>query len=285
MSYDELQQKTKNYSDFYQIKIIGKSVLQRNIYAINKEFSKNKKWALVTAGIHARENLSTDFVCFLVEQLMTKGDLEFNISFVPLLNPDGAELCLNGLKSVKNETMKKKLLEINGSNNFSFYKANANGVDLNNNFDANWEQKFTNKDKPSSQGFYGYKFHSEPESRAIVNWTKNLNLFISLSYHLKGEEIYFDFFQNEKDYERDLKIAKIFAEDNGYKIKSTQNVSSGGFKDFCIKHFKIPSLTIELGEDKFAHPYPKEKIFDIIEKNKYFFENLNDAYKIFQLNN
>lgn len=281
MGYDELKQKMQKYSNFYQIKTIGKSVLGRNIFALNKQYDKNKKWALVTGGIHARENLSTDFVCFLMDQLIGEDNFDFNISFVPLINPDGAELCLNGLKSVKDESKMKQLLQINGSRDFSLYKANANGVDLNNNFDANWEIKHTNKNIPSSQGFYGYKFHSEPESRAIVDWTKKLNLFISLSYHLKGEEIYFDFFQNKKDYERDLKIAKVFA-NNGYKIKSTQFTSSGGFKDWCIKYFKIPSLTIELGDDKFSHPYPKSQLINIQQKNKNFYKNLNEAYKIFQ---
>ena len=265
------------------VEIIGYSVLGQEIYAIKKEYNKNNRWALITAGMHAREHLATDLICLFLEDLKLIESLPFNIAFVPLVNPDGVELCENGTKNIDSESA-KRLIEINGSKDFSLYKANARGVDLNNNWDANWEIHFTNKTKPSSQGYYGEKPMSEPEVIALANFTAKLNPFITVNYHLKGEEIYFDFFQNEEDYERDELIAKIFSQSSGYKIVKTQVVSSGGFKDWCVQKLHIPALTIELGSDKFSHPYPKQELYNIYLKNKNIFNCLENSLKIIKNN-
>lgn len=281
MVIKELESFLMGQTDFYDIKIIGKSVLGRNIYSINKEFNKNYKWALITAGIHAREHLSCDLVCFFIQKLREEKSLPYNISFVPLINPDGVDFCINGAKGYK-EDIKNKLIKINGGEDFTLYKANANGVDLNNNWDAKWENNFSKKEKPSSQGFYGYSPMSEPEVKALAKWSRSLDLFLTLSYHLKGEEIYFDFFQDKKAYKRDLKVAKVFAKSSGYHIRKMGKKSSGGFKDWCVQEFRIPSLTIELGRDKYSHPYPKSDFDNICKKNENLFKNIEKSLKIYK---
>ncbi len=280
MKLEKLESFLHEVKEFYDINVIGKSVLGKNIYAVNKQFDKNFKWALLTGGIHAREHLSTDLICLFIELCKTKV-LNYNISFVPLINPDGVMLCCQGCDGIDKED-RKRLEIINKGKDFSLYKANFRGVDLNNNWDANWNNKFSKVDVPSSQGYYGERAMSEPEVCAVADWAKSLDLFLTINYHLKGEEIYFDFFQDEKAFKRDFLIASIFADDNGYKIKSTQNISSGGFKDWCVKVLKIPSLTIELGDDKFSHPYPKEQLEDIYQKNQNVFENIEKALKIYE---
>ncbi len=279
MKIEEFENFLKDVGDYYDIKVIGHSVTGQNIYAVNKVFDKDFKWVLLTAGIHAREHLSTDLLCRFIGDSKGK-KLNYNISFIPLINPDGVRLCCDGLRGLrKNE--QEKLKAINGSDDFSLYKANFNGVDLNNNWDAGWNNKFSSVSKPSSQGFYGNEPMSEPEVKAVANWAKKLNLFLTLNYHLKGEEIYFDYFQDDKTLLRDFLIASIFADDNGYKIKSTQAISSGGFKDWCVKVLKIPSLTIEVGDDSFSHPYPKSQLENIYQKNINVFDNIQCALKIF----
>lgn len=279
MNYKNLQKFIKKNRDFFEIKVIGKSVLNKNIYAINKVFDPKNEWALLTGGIHAREHLSCDFLCHYIEKLKSIPFLEYNISFVPLINPDGADFAVNGIDKY-DDKIKERLITINGREDFTMYKANANGVDLNNNWDADFSKNFSRKKSPSSQGFYGYYPMSEPEVRALEEWTYILSPFITLSFHLKGEEIYYDFFQKRKRKKRDGEIAKLFAGSTGYKIRSTQNISSGGYKDWCVSNLKIPSLTIELGEDRFSHPYPKEELDNICAKHKCLFENLAKSYEI-----
>ncbi len=260
--------------------MIGKSVLGQNIFALCKQNNPCFKWALVTAGMHAREHLSCDVVCHLFKQLESQ-KANCNFCFVPLVNPDGANLCTLGANWLQAKD-RRKLIEINGSDDFSLFKANANGVDLNNNWDARWQTKFSNKTSPSSQGFYGNAPMSQPEVQALAALTNKLNLFLSVSFHLKGEEIYFDFFQEGKRLERDAKIAQVFAKSTGYAIKPTQEVSSGGFKDWCVEKLKIPALTIELGNDQFSHPFPKQQLSVMLRQNSQFFENVQKSLKIFE---
>ena len=281
MDYIGLIKFLKKISKEYVVRAIGKTYLNNNIYAVYYHVSKTKPWAIITAGIHAREHISTDIVCKEIKYFKYFAkNVGYNVAFIPLINPDGANLCKNGLKNVP-KTLKKSLLNINNSTDFSLYKANIRGVDLNNNFDANWCDKHTKTSVPSSQGYYGPMALSEKESRALASFTKQLKPFITISYHMKGEEIYYDFFQTGKNKIRDKMIAEVFADSTGYKIKSTQNFSSGGYKDWCVQKLKIPALTIELGEDKFSHPYPKNQIHNIWAKNKNIFLCLEKALKIY----
>ncbi len=285
MDYYNLQKQILSIKNTKNIKtvVIGKSVLGKNIYAVCCNTEPQNPWVIVTAGIHAREHLSCDLVVKLIHKYIKKNNnYGYNIAFIPLVNPDGATLCINGVTGLCPQ-VKNKLLAINGSADFSLYKANANGVDLNNNFNALWHKKHTTKTKPSSQGFYGHKPNSEPETQALVKLTNKLKPFITISYHLKGEQIYFDFYQNKKHYLRDSKIAKIFAMSTGYAIKSTQYVSSGGYKDWCVYTLKIPSLTIELGTDKYNHPYPQHQLNSIYQKNEDLFNCLQKSLKIYNL--
>ena len=107
----ELEFYIKKLKKFYEIKVIGESVLGRNIYAFNKQYNENFKWALVSGGIHAREHISTDLIVLFMKKLTHLEEQKFNISFVPLLNPDGADLVINGLKNVSYFEKNLKLIQ------------------------------------------------------------------------------------------------------------------------------------------------------------------------------
>lgn len=280
MKYIKLKSFVTNVKSTYaSVKVIGRSVLGKNIYGVFFNYNPSNRWVIVTAGIHAREHLSTDLVVKQIADLLKSNKvLKYNIAFVPQVNPDGADIVINGIGGLSVD-VQKRLLAINKSTNFTLYKANANGVDLNNNFNANWWSKFTKNYSPSSQGFYGSYPHSEPEVKALVSLTTYLNPFMTISYHLKGEEIYFDFFQSVNKYVLDAKVAKVFADSTGYTVKCTQHVSSGGYKDWCVK-LGISSLTIELGDDKFNHPYPKSELKNIYNKNKNLVDCLDKCYNL-----
>ena len=52
---------------------------------------------------------------------------------------------------------------------------------------------------------------------------------------------------------------------NGKTIYESCN--TGGYKDWCIEHFNIPSFTIEVGSDKFSHPFPYSEFEKILYQN------------------
>ncbi len=281
MDYGLLLEKIKTYEKKYQVKIIGKSFLNRNIYAVEK-IAKNEAFtAIFVAGMHAREHITCDLLCKMIDSGLFDEISDFNLAFVPMANPDGIELEINGLTSVSDENLRQKLLKINGgSQDFSMWKANAKGVDLNNNFDANFGQN-SSKFAPSSQGYAGPVAVSEPETQALVRFVKNLSAFLTVSYHSKGEEIYFNFFQEGRRLGRDEKIAKQFENSTGYKIVNVENSSSGGFKDWCVQSLKIPALTIEIGSDDLVHPIGKQHLDEIFKRHKMVAKDIAFAYNEF----
>ena len=280
MNYSELLKNLKKLDKQYKVKVIGKTKFKRKIIAVEKIVDKSFSTAIFVASVHARENITTDLIFEMLKNRLFDDIQNFNLSFIVMANPDGVELQNGGLKKFPKK-YQKILLKINkNSEDFSMWKANAFGVDLNNNFDAKFG---TNVHSliPAGSGYVGKFVMSELETQAIAKYTKKMNPFITISYHTKGEEIYFNFFQDAKRLLRDEKIAKKFENSTGYKIVNVENVSSGGYKDWCVEKLKIPALTIEVGCDDLKHPITKEYLKEIYEKNKSIAKDLEYAYNEF----
>ena len=101
---------------------------------------KNGNYMIVQGAIHAREHLTALLVVNLAKHLVKNPQLSLlgGIYFVPMVNPDGVRLCQEGVGFVGDKQRKSNLLAINGNSDFSLWKANVEGVDLNVNFDARW---------------------------------------------------------------------------------------------------------------------------------------------------
>ena len=282
MDYCSVVEKLKTIQDKYLIKVIGESHFGRKIFAVEKHIRSDFFTAFLVAGVHAREHISTDLVLkFLSDGLFDKIN-GFNVCVVPMLNPDGVELSCHGIESAPAEE-KINLLDLNqGSQDFSLWKANGRGVDINNNFDANFDENVHSL-SPAPSGFRGKFPESEPETRAIVTYLAENKPFIVLCYHSKGEELYYNFFQEGRELERDTILAERFAKSTGYSIKNPQNASSGGLKDFCVQKLGIPSITLEIGSDALSHPISSKHLPEIFEKHKNIANDLNFAYNVFMM--
>ncbi len=236
----------KFYKNFNGKKgIIGLSEKFRPIYFYGVERGDYPK-IIVQASIHAREYITAYLTLKLIERsskLLECG----SVYFVPILNPDGVYIAL-----------KENPL----------YKANARGVDLNVNFDARWGSGAKNVWHKSSQNYVGEYPFSESETRAIRDFTQLIKPNLTISYHAKGEEIYYEFFQSDYEKEQDKILANMIAQSTGYAVKSTLN-SAGGYKDWCISKLKIPALTIEVGNDSLSHPIKKRYLRKIYKQNKF----------------
>ncbi len=284
MNTNQLEKFLKQKIEHAKIEIIGESVLKRPIYAISFDFAQEKS-VIIQGAIHAREHITCNLLCKMISELSVNFEKYKklktpNIVFVPLSNPDGASLVTDGLKSVKNLKTRKFLLSLNNkSKDFSLFKANANGVDLNTNFDARWGTGKANLFYPSSHGFVGKCPMSEPCTQTLALLTKKVKPVFTISYHTKGEEIYYDFFARKENLKRDRKIAKIVKSATHYKIVSAQNSSSGGYKDWCIEKFEIPSVTIEVGSDKLSHPIGTAHLEKIYKRNKNILKKLGKIAK------
>ncbi len=230
--------------------IIGLSENSHPIYFYGVERGDYPR-LIVQSSIHAREYITAYLTLKLIKRankVLQKG----SVYFVPILNPDGVKIAL------KQDPL---------------FKANSRGVDLNVNFDARWGSGEKNIKEKSAENYIGEYPFSESETRAIRDFTFFISPDLTISYHAKGEEIYYEFFQADLEKERDRKLAKLVSLCTGYKVKSTPN-SAGGYKDWCIEKLKIPALTIEVGNDNLSHPIRKTSLRKIYKQNKLVVENL-----------
>ena len=281
MNYLELLNKIENYKSKFKVLEIGQTLFKRKIFAVERNLNKNFATAIFVCSIHARENITSDLICKMIDDGLFEEIKDFNLAFIIMANPDGVEVCFNGLQSVP-ENERERLFEINGKSlDFSLWKANGRGVDLNNNFDADFK-RIVNSESFSSSGFAGECAESEEETKAVVNYLKNKNPFIVLCYHSKGEEIYYNYFQDEACLKRDKLIAERFSKSTGYQIKNPEKSSSGGLKDYVVQKLKIPALTIEVGSDELSHPIKKESLEDIYKRHKSIANDLEFAYNVFR---
>ena len=280
MDYLSLLEKIKLYRKKYHVKTLGKTKFNREIFAVELNHGDDFATAILLASVHARENITTDLLCKFLDGELFNDIKNFNLSLVLMANPDGVELSKHGIISVPDEYQKEVLKMNNNSFDFSLWKANGRGVDINNNFDANFGTNVGSY-VPSPSGFVGDFAESEIETKILADYTRSKYTFFTVSYHSKGEEIYYNFFQDKNRLERDRKIAKHFEESTGYKIRNVEKVSSGGYKDFCVKQLKIPALTIEVGSDELEHPIGEEYLNSIFIPNQFVANDLKFAYNTF----
>ena len=242
---------------------IGKSVLGRSIYALKA--GEGNPVGLVQYAMHGREYITARLAIVQYEIGVAKG----SCYFIPLVNPDGALLSEVGLSSVQDEDKRRELLALNhGNADFRLWKANANGVDLNVNFPARWGKGVKNTKTAGAENYIGEKPFSEVETQALKDFTLQVHPDYTVSYHTKGEEIYWYFYQSSRTCPRDKRLAEALSKTTGYPLAEAKG-SAGGYKDWCIQRLKIPSFTIEAGQDCLPHPLGENAIEDIIGKNRF----------------
>ncbi len=174
-----------------------------------------------------------------------------SLYIVPMLNPDGVRLAAYGMPNRLPLMEKQRLLRMNGSQDFGKWQANANGVDLNHNYDAMWKKsKDMEKDygiySPGPTRFSGTAPESEPESRAMADFTRKYQFDLTIAFHSQGKVIYHGFLG--KNPPRSENIARAFARISTYQLDNTEGIASyGGYKDWFVDKFNRPGYTVEVG--------------------------------------
>ena len=272
MTYQEYVDKILTVNAVSEAFVVGYSLLSQPIYGAHVG-SFDGRQAIVQCGIHAREYITS---LLGAELLKYAADHPFGggAYFVFNANPDGVRLVLDGPSFIPCDAMRDYILGVNGGSDFSFYKANANLVDLNTNFDAYWGGGQANVRCPSPSNFIGYYPMSEREVRVLSDFTRAVSPFATLSYHTKGEVVYYGFEgQSPEDKEKDERIAFRLSAVTGYTPIETEN-SAGGYKDWCVDKLKIPAFTIEVAPSSATHPVGIEFLPELFEQNKNVLEAL-----------
>ncbi|WP_017381036.1 M14 family metallopeptidase [Paenisporosarcina sp. TG-14] len=259
---------------FVWARSIGSSVMAKEITELR--IGRGEKRVHLNGSIHANEWMTTPILMQTLNQyllaLTNSEDIRgldispfydsVILSIVPMINPDGVDLVINGAPD--EEPFRSDVLAINnGSMDFSGWKANIRGVDLNNQFPALWEEEAQGRPtKPSPRDFPGESPLTEPESIAIANLTTESNFGRALTYHTQGKEIYWGF-QGLEPTESET-IVNEFSRVSGYL--PIQYVDSyAGYKDWFIQEWRRPGFTIELGRG--INPLPIDQFYEIYQEN------------------
>lgn len=274
----------KNKYPFLDIGNIGFSALGRTIPYVR--FGRGQKQVFYSASIHANEWITSmllmkylENLCAAYENNTTIFDYRaryifenVSIYLVPMCNPDGVDLVAGNIEKYMPDIYEyTKSLSANYPD-IPFpngWKANINGIDLNLQFPALWEeareikfaQGFT---KPGPRDFVGLNPLSTPESIALYNFTLSKNFRLTLAYHSQGEVIYWRFSNfNPPDA---LYIGQQFSRISGYSLETTPpNSANAGYKDWFIQNYNRPGYTVEVG--KGTNPLPLSQFNEIYQDN------------------
>ncbi|WP_424766799.1 M14 family metallopeptidase [Paenibacillus sp. sgz302251] len=170
---------------------------------------------------------------------------EVTLWLVPMVNPDGVMLAQQGVSPT--HPWYRQLIQWNGgSEDFSGWKANIRGVDLNDQFPAYWEEERKRRGVPgpAPRDYPGPYPLSEPEARAMARFTESFAFDAVLALHTQGREIYW----NYRDYEtaESEQLAKRLGSVSGYEPVKLSG-SDAGYKDWFIQQFRKPGFTVEAG--------------------------------------
>jgi g-D-glutamyl-meso-diaminopimelate peptidase len=258
---------------FLQNTSIGNSVLERQMPEIL--IGKGSKRIHYNGSFHANEWITTpiimtflnDYLLSLTNQTTIRGLStlplyeQTTLSIVPMVNPDGVNLVLHGPPD--NEALKNKLITWNNnSTDFSGWKANINGVDLNDQFPAKWDlESARNPQSPGPRDYGGEAPLTQPEAIAMANLTRRSNFAWVLAFHTQGKVIYWGF-ENLEPPESQTMVEE-FSRVGGYEPVQSAN-SYAGYKDWFIQDWRRPGFTVELGSG--TNPLPISQFDDIYQE-------------------
>lgn len=242
---------------FLEMTVIGQSVLGKDIPALR--IGTGPREVHYNGAFHANEWITSLLLMKFIEDYaaayagrkplrnrdMTVMYEQTSLWVVPMVNPDGVELVQQGLTS--GHPYYEELLRWNyDSQQFSRWKANIRGVDLNDQFPAHWEAERDRREVmgPGPRDYAGPAPLSEPEAQAMEAFTHGRSFHLVMAFHTQGREIYWNYRGLEPPEAEEA--ARRLAKASGYRaVKLTG--SDGGYKDWFIQEFGRLGFTIEAG--------------------------------------
>ena len=197
---DESLKLAELYPEVISLDSIGNSVEGRELTLI--KLGKGDKKIILCASHHAREYITSSYLMKMIEEYSRAYSNSNNfgkynvreildqisIYFVPMVNPDGVNLVNKGLDAVNNREAIEAMVMLKPS--YREWKANINGVDLNRQYPAQWDEKYDEVGMPASESFKGTAAATEPEIQAMMKFSNENDFILAASFHTKGNVIF-----------------------------------------------------------------------------------------------
>ena len=268
---------------FLRTEMLTATAFQRPVRALI--FGTGPRKVLFTAAHHANEWITAyillKYAEDLAEAIRAGGDVEgqnaqvlsdaVTIYMVPMVDPDGVDLVTGAIQpgSLQYE-LARRLAENYPEISFpDGWKANLLGVDLNLNYPAGWLQareiKFSQGfTQPGPRDYVGRSPLGQLETRALADYTEQIDPALVLAFHTQGGEIYWTFSDIEVPGAREL--GEAMAQASGYQLSDVPyNSAFAGYKDWFIQEFRRPGYTVEAGRG--VNPLPLSQFDEIYSDN------------------
>lgn len=276
----DIERLVQEYPDLVMSESLGKSPYGRDLWAI--KLGRGESVVFLNGSHHAREWMTTSVLMKMLDTYAqaykSNGKIggynvrslldEVSIWIVPMVNPDGVTLSQQGTVGLP-DNLAKTLLKYNGnSTNFSRWKANMQGIDLNRQYPASWNTIKNAGSTPWYQNYKGKKPAEASEVQMMMDLTARIDPEVTISYHSSGNIIFWNFNTLSSNLNRDKTMARTLANLTGYSLVAPEkNPSGGGYKDWFIQEYGRPGFTIEIAS------YAGESNVPLTQFNKVWSEN------------
>ena len=219
--------------------IIGSSVEKQDITAYH--YGTGTTELLFVGGIHGGYEWNTALVAYqLMDYLTTNPTViptNIKVTVIPVLNPDG-------LKKVVGTTDRFTASDVSASKaTIIAGRYNANGVDLNRNFDCDWQTKGVWQQTPVSGGTAAF---SEPESQAVKNYIEAHKPKAVVVWYSSAGGVYSSSCSNGISPETKT-LTSTYAKGSGYKAYDSYDFykTTGDMVNWLAKK-NIPAISVLL---------------------------------------
>ncbi len=279
---DELRSFQLRFPEIAHLESIGRTQgFGKEIFALkisdNAAIREDEPRILFSAAIHGNEIMGTELCMALIDELVdgygrvdaiTRAVDGLEIWFVPVINADGYSI-----STTDHPMWRKNARDNNGDGRLS----DGDGVDLNRNFDFNFET--SGSGDPSSRYYRGTAPFSESGVRAMATFVGNEKFLFSVTYHSAEARVYYPWrisrHGEEKYSSEDILLTgiaeaiagRIRCLNDEYFYEAVRNTFDDAYTtNYYYGVFGTIDFMIELG--KYDHVYPKPVLERIINNNK-----------------
>lgn len=219
--------------------VLGKSVEGRNVTAFH--YGTGDKEVLFVGGIHGGYEWNTALVAYELMDYLQANPMTIpanvRVTVIPVLNPDGLHKVISTTERFTKANVPTPVAKtIPG-------RFNANNVDLNRNFDCDWQATGKWQNKPVSGGSAVF---SEPESQAFKSYVESRKLSGVVVWFSSAGGVYSSNCHNDVSPET-AAITKIYADASGYPSYKVFNYYeiTGDIANWLAKK-NIPAISVLL---------------------------------------
>lgn len=218
---------------------IGTSVGGNDIVAYH--FGTGDKKILFVGGIHGGYEWNTSLVAYELIDYLSANPTEIpagvQVTVIPVVNPDGLiKVVGTSSKFTAKDVNQSQSVQVSG-------RFNANTVDLNRNFDCDWQAKGVWQNKQVSGGTAVF---SEPESAAMKTYIETLKPNLAVIWYSSAGGVYASNCHGGVSADTTAYM-KAFADASGYKAHESWDfyATTGDMANWLAK-INIPAFSVLL---------------------------------------